>query len=82
MPASGPSVKAVFDCALEIDSPSEREAYLDAACVGAPDVRQKVEALLRAYVDAGSFLELPSPSPTDTTGTFAPDAGSTEPTGA
>ena len=64
MSASRPSVKAVFDRALEIDSPAERAAYLDEACADAPDLRLKVEALLQAYVDAGSFLELPSPSPT------------------
>lgn len=73
MSSSAPSVKAVFDRVLEIDSPTDREAYLDAACVGAPDMRQKVEALLRAYADAGSFLEPASPTPTDVTSTFGPE---------
>src|SRR5262245_66670402 len=53
------SAKAVFDEALEIVSPGERAAYLDRVCAGHPDVRQKVEALLRAYADAGSYLERP-----------------------
>lgn len=49
--------KAVFDQAHEITSPAERKAYLDQACAAAPELRQKVEALLRAYDEAGSFLE-------------------------
>jgi serine/threonine protein kinase/tetratricopeptide (TPR) repeat protein len=54
------SVKAVFDRALEMDSAVERQAYLDAACAEAPELRQKVEALLEAYQEAGSFLEAPA----------------------
>jgi eukaryotic-like serine/threonine-protein kinase len=61
-----PSVKAVFDRALEIESLAERKAYLDRACVESLEVRQKVEALLRAYADAGSFLESPVPGLGDT----------------
>ncbi len=52
-----PNLKSVFDCALEINSDAEREGYLAVACAGKPEMRQKVEALLRAYADAGSFLE-------------------------
>ena len=53
------NVKAVFDHALEIESPIERVAYLDEACAGAPEVRQQVAALLKAHADAGNFLESP-----------------------
>jgi non-specific serine/threonine protein kinase/serine/threonine-protein kinase len=53
------TAKAVFDCAHEIDSPAERQAYLAQACADAPELRQKVEALLKAYEEAGSFLEKP-----------------------
>jgi serine/threonine protein kinase/tetratricopeptide (TPR) repeat protein len=53
------SVKAVFDRALELVTAEERAAYLDEACAGAPELRQKVEALLEAYEAAGSFLERP-----------------------
>src|SRR5262249_11241042 len=60
------SVKAIFDLALEISSPSERKAYLDQACAEAPDLRHKVEALLKAYKEAGSFLESPALSPVAT----------------
>jgi eukaryotic-like serine/threonine-protein kinase len=52
-----PDVKAVFDQAAEIDSAADREAYLAEACDGFPDVRRQVDALLKAYVQAGSFLD-------------------------
>src|SRR5262249_58625259 len=51
-------VKAIFDEAMEIDSTNERAAYLDQACAEAPELRPKVEALLKAFADAGSFLSL------------------------
>ena len=57
MPTAAPRVKAVFDRAAEIESPSERAAYLAEACAGHPDVRREVEELLWAHGDAGSFLE-------------------------
>jgi WD40 repeat protein/serine/threonine protein kinase len=66
MGKSSPSVKAVFDRALEIESASDRKAYLDETCADAPELRQRVEALLDAYEDAGSFLERPAPEPVAT----------------
>jgi WD40 repeat protein/serine/threonine protein kinase len=53
-------IKAVFDQALEIRAPAERTAYLDRACADVPDLRQRVEALLRAHEDAGSFMQGPA----------------------
>jgi serine/threonine protein kinase/Flp pilus assembly protein TadD len=60
------SVKACFDQALEIASPAERQAYLDQLCAEAPEVRDKVDGLLKAYEDAGSFLEVSPRSPVAT----------------
>jgi tetratricopeptide (TPR) repeat protein len=60
-----PDVKGIFDCAAEIDSTAERNAYLDQACAGASEVRREVEALLRAYSEAGSFLDEPAVSLVD-----------------
>ncbi len=60
MNPSALSVKAVFDHALEIESPAERQAYLDQVCADAPPLRQQVEALLRAHAEAGSFMETPA----------------------
>ncbi len=58
-----PSVKEIFDHAHEVRSAAERRAYLDQACAGQPGLRQKVDDLLRAYDEAGSFLESPPESP-------------------
>src|SRR5262245_41373494 len=63
------SAKEVFDEAVEIASADERRAYLERACADAPGLRQKVEALLSAYADAGSFLESPPAPPCDSMGT-------------
>src|SRR5205823_5749448 len=60
-------VKAIFDDALEIGSPGERAAYLDKACAAVPELRQKVEALLKAFAEAGSFLKPPDENADATT---------------
>lgn len=49
----------IFLAALERTSAAERRAYLDAACAGDAALRERVEALLNAHDDAGSFLERP-----------------------
>jgi serine/threonine protein kinase len=54
------SAKAVFDRAHEITAPEQRRAYLDQACGDNAELRQRVEALLRAYDEAGSFLDKPA----------------------
>ena len=59
MHKTDPALKAIFDQAAEITSPAERQAYLDKACQGNPDLRRRVVALLDAYEQAGSFLESP-----------------------
>jgi eukaryotic-like serine/threonine-protein kinase len=56
MSVQTPSARAIFERALELTSKAERQAYLDEFCTGHPDVRDKVESLLRAHADAGSFL--------------------------
>ena len=55
------SIKAIFDDALELTDTAARAAFLDQACAQSPELRRKVEALLQAYTDAGSFLEKPAP---------------------
>ena len=71
---SAPSVKSVFDRAIEIKSLTDREAYLDVACAGHPEVRQRVDALLRAAAEAGSFLEIPLAAAVHATAEFTPNA--------
>jgi tetratricopeptide (TPR) repeat protein len=43
--------------AVEYRSPEERAAFLDRACAGDAERRARLEALLRAYEEAGNFLE-------------------------
>ena len=55
------NAKAVFDLAVDIESPDEREGYLKEACGNDIELRKRVDALLEAYEQAGSFLECPPP---------------------
>src|SRR5262245_25253806 len=59
------SVKAIFDHAAELPA-GERRAYLDEACANDPAAREKVEALLKALDQAGSFLQHPVVEPNET----------------
>ncbi|MGA3284254.1 MAG: protein kinase [Verrucomicrobiota bacterium] len=59
--------RAVFTAALALSAPEERARYLDEACQGKPELRQRVEVLLCAHEQASSFLEQPAaPSPRKT----------------
>ncbi|MBY0460532.1 MAG: serine/threonine protein kinase, partial [Gemmataceae bacterium] len=61
-----PNPRSVFGRAVELESAAQRKAYLDEACAGAPDVRDRVEALLRAHEAAGGFLQPAAAGPADT----------------
>ena len=50
-------VEQLFFAALEKGTPAERTAYLDEACAGQPDLRNRVEKLLAAHPQVGAFLE-------------------------
>jgi hypothetical protein len=52
--------RTIFLNALDEGDPERRRAYLDAACAGKPELRQRVEALLRAHQNAGDFLDVPA----------------------
>src|SRR5262245_23242147 len=56
-------LEAIFFAALEKGPPQDRVAYLDEACAGDPDLRRRVEKMLAAQAQAGSFLEQPACSP-------------------
>jgi serine/threonine protein kinase len=56
-------LEAIFFAALEKGSPEERAAYLDQASAGNPDLRRRVEKMLAAQRQAGSFLEQPARGP-------------------
>ncbi|HEX7448940.1 MAG TPA: serine/threonine-protein kinase [Pirellulales bacterium] len=54
------SVEGIFIEALGKNRGEARCDFLDAACQGNAELRSRVEALLRAYDDAGSFLQHPA----------------------
>src|SRR5260221_546862 len=54
------SERDIFIAALQQQDPAQRQAYLDDACAGQPELRQQVEDLLRLHEGAGSFLERPA----------------------
>ena len=72
MTDTAPDIKAIFVEALDLASDAERAAYLERVCEGLPDVRVRVEALLAAIGQAGSFLEAPA---LDREGRRGPGAG-------
>lgn len=51
------SIEGLFLVALEKTTPAERAQFLDEKCGDNLEQRRRVEALLLAYEDAGSFLE-------------------------
>src|SRR5262245_52107706 len=55
-----PDERTVFERSLDFAPGAEREAYLDDACAGKPELRSEVDALLKAHEMAGSFLDGPA----------------------
>src|SRR5262245_7508642 len=55
-----PDERTVFERSLDFAPGAEREAYLDDACAGRPELRSEVDALLKAHELAGSFLDGPA----------------------
>jgi serine/threonine protein kinase/WD40 repeat protein len=53
-------VASAFDAAVELGTPAERAAYLDAACGQDQQFRAEVEELLKHDKAAGSFLDGPA----------------------
>jgi eukaryotic-like serine/threonine-protein kinase len=57
------SERDLFIAALQIEDPAGRSACLDKACGDDAELRQRVEALLQAFTQAGSFLQQPAADP-------------------
>jgi len=53
----------LFSAAVQIADPAERAACLDRTCGGNSELRRRVEALLKAYEQAGSFLQQAAAEP-------------------
>src|SRR5262245_40672942 len=75
MPIDPKRVQAVFLAAVAQPTAAERAAYLDEGCGQEVELRQRVELLLRAHDDPGSFLGLPAQDPG---ATAAPQPGAGE----
>jgi WD40 repeat protein/tRNA A-37 threonylcarbamoyl transferase component Bud32 len=56
-------IKAIFSEAIEKQAPEEQATYLDEVCGKDTELRSQIEGLLRAYEQAGSFLEISDPEP-------------------
>jgi serine/threonine protein kinase len=52
--------RELFDAALAIDDPVERNAYLDRVCAGDPAMRKHMDGLLNAAACVSGFLEAPA----------------------
>jgi WD40 repeat protein/serine/threonine protein kinase len=64
--------EAIFFAALEIASAEERAAYVNAACGEDTDLRRRVDRLLAAHPQVGSFLEEPAQAPRATEAQASP----------
>src|SRR4051794_25791886 len=58
------SFDAIFCGAIEIASGGERAAFIADACGPDEDLRRRVEELVNAHFQAGSFLEVSTDAPT------------------
>ena len=54
------SIEGIFLAALQQPAGAVRDSFLNDACKADAERRQRVAALLRAYDDAGSFMETPA----------------------
>src|SRR5262245_11734263 len=63
-----PRLRELFNEAVEYQTAEGRAAYLEEACQGDADLRARLEELLRAHREAGSFLQEPSASRAGTAG--------------
>jgi serine/threonine protein kinase/tetratricopeptide (TPR) repeat protein len=59
-----PSVESIYNAALE-KPPGNREGYLDGVCGSDVALRSKIDALLKAHVEAGSFMVEPARNDAD-----------------
>jgi len=55
--------ETIFYKAIEIDSPKERNAYLDEACIGEPALRLEMNRLVDIHFCTSAFLQQPTLQP-------------------
>ncbi|HEV3143576.1 MAG TPA: family 16 glycoside hydrolase, partial [Gemmataceae bacterium] len=73
MPSDPNSVKAIFLSAIDRPTSAERNSYLDEACAGDSNLRQRIDSLLKAHAESGSFPDFAALAE-DADGTEALDA--------
>src|SRR5262245_7222213 len=61
MTEQGNEAEAIFLAALEKGTPGERAAYVEGACAGKPELRQRVRELLAAHEESQGPLDAPPP---------------------
>jgi len=61
-----PRLRDIFSQALQCQTAEEQAAYLDQACQAEAGLRVRLDELLRAHREAGSFLQEPSAAPAAT----------------
>ncbi len=66
MTKATPNLDSLFEAALEIESPADRDEFLDRACNGDKRLRDEVERILKSHRKAGSFLNKPIMTPAST----------------
>jgi hypothetical protein len=76
LPGRFPSVivaglDTIFCAAIDIASAEERADYISRACGDDHDLRRRVQEVVSAHFQAGSFLEKPAVAP-EATGAFTP----------
>ena len=54
------NARLVFDSALDINDPSERQAFLQNACGDDSELMTQVKTLLSAHEGIGEFLDIPA----------------------
>ncbi len=72
MAGDDPSFDSIFSGAIEIASGEERAAFIARACGTDAELRRRVERLVDAHIQAGSFLESPPASPTSLISSSSP----------
>ena len=78
MPIILAQLEAIFSEAVGKSTPADRAAFLDRACGGDPEMRQRVQRLLAAHDTAGSFMAPTDPDQTlDTRSAVQEAPGST-----
>ncbi|MCP4537005.1 MAG: protein kinase, partial [Chloroflexi bacterium] len=60
MKASEKDIKEIFAKAIALEDATERDVFLEEACGTDSTLRQEVDKLLKAYIQAGDFLEEPA----------------------